>query len=120
MLSAKIDLSNVSSKVGSKDKIDHKPKGGDKKVNGTPCENIRIYHEYENGIEKSVPRITVWHHEACRVITNNDPEGRIFLFHSHTNNGCFFLLMGWYGVYGIDLAHMSKNQWKLQEYKNQS
>ena len=35
MLSAKIDLSNVSSKVGSKDKIDHKPKGGDKKVNDT-------------------------------------------------------------------------------------
>ena len=27
---------------------------------------IRIYHECEGGIEKSVPRITVgWHHEAC-------------------------------------------------------
>ena len=31
-----------------------------------PCEIIRIYHEFEGGIEKSVPRITVWHHEACR------------------------------------------------------
>ena len=40
--------------------------------------NIRIYHECEGGIEKSVPRITDWHHKACRVMTNGDPEGRIF------------------------------------------
>lgn len=32
VLNAKIDYSSVGSKVGSKDKIDHKPKGGDKKV----------------------------------------------------------------------------------------
>ena len=25
-------------------------------------------------IEKSVPRFAVWHHEACRVMTNGDPE----------------------------------------------
>ena len=25
----------------------------------------RIHHECEVGIEKFVPRITVWHHEAC-------------------------------------------------------
>ena len=31
------------------------------------------------GYKKPVPRITVWHHEACRVMTNGDPEGRIFL-----------------------------------------
>ena len=43
------------------------------------CTNIRIYHECEGRIEKSVPRIAVWHHEACRVMTNGDPEGRIFL-----------------------------------------
>ena len=42
-------------------------------------------------IEKSVPRITVWHHEACRVMTNGDHEGRIFLSHPHTNN-IFYLL----------------------------
>ena len=53
---------------------------------------IRIYHECEGRIEKSVPRIAVWHHVACRVMTNGDPEGRIFLFYPHTNNGCFFLL----------------------------
>ena len=41
--------------------------------------NIKIYHECEGRIEKSVPRIAVWHHEACRVITNGDTKGRIFL-----------------------------------------
>ena len=55
---------------------------------------LSIYHVCEGGIEKSVPRITDWHHEACRVMTNGDPEGRIFLSYSypHTNNGFFFLL----------------------------
>ena len=53
---------------------------------------IRIYHECEGGIEKSVPRITDWHHEACRVMTNGDGEERIFLSHPHTNNGLFFSL----------------------------
>ena len=38
------------------------------------------------------PRITVWHAEACRVRTNGDREGRIFLSFPHTNNGLFFLL----------------------------
>ena len=41
--------------------------------------NIRIYHECEGRTEKSVLRITIWHHEACRVMTNGDPEGHIFL-----------------------------------------
>ena len=53
---------------------------------------IRIYHECEGRIEKSVPRIAVWHHEACRVMTNGDPEEQIFLSYPHTNNGFFFLL----------------------------
>ena len=54
--------------------------------------NIRIYHECEGRIEKSVPRIAVWHHKACRLMTYGDPEGRIFLSYPHTNNGFFFLL----------------------------
>ena len=54
--------------------------------------NIRIYHECEGRIEKSVPRIDVWHHEACRVMTKVDPEGLIFLSYPHTNIGFFFLL----------------------------
>ena len=32
-------------------------------------EIIRIHHEYQGGIGKSVPRITDWHHEDCRVMT---------------------------------------------------
>ena len=43
------------------------------------CRNIRIYHECEGRIEKYIPRITDWHHKACRVMTNSDPEGQIFL-----------------------------------------
>ena len=56
------------------------------------CGTIRIYHEYERGIEKFGPRITNWHHEACRVMTIGDREGLIFLSNPHTNNGFFFLL----------------------------
>ena len=55
-------------------------------------EKIRIYHECEGMIVKSISRITVWHHEACPVRTNGDPEGRIFLSYPHKNNGFFFLL----------------------------
>ena len=54
--------------------------------------HIRIHHECEGRIEKSAPRIALWHHEACRVMTNGDPEGRSFLSYPHTNNGFFFLL----------------------------
>ena len=49
-------------------------------------------YECEGRIEKSVPRIANWHHEACLVMTNGDPEGRIFLSYPHTNNGFLFLL----------------------------
>ena len=59
----------------------------------------RIYHECEGRIEQSVPRIAVWHHEACRVMTNGDPEGRIFLFYPHMNNGFFFLLNTVFFIY---------------------
>ena len=42
------------------------------------CEEIiRIYHECEGGIEKSVPRITDWQNKPCQVMTNGDHEGRI-------------------------------------------
>ena len=52
---------------------------------------LKIYHECEDRIEKSCPRITVWH-EVCRVITNGDIEGEIFLSYLHMNNGFFFML----------------------------
>ena len=34
--------------------------------------DIRIYHECDGRIEKSFPRIAVWHHKACRVMTKGD------------------------------------------------
>ena len=54
--------------------------------------NIRIHYESEGGIEKYVSRITDWHHEASRMMTNADCERWIFLSHPHMNNGFFFLL----------------------------
>ena len=42
-------------------------------------EKIRIHHECEGGIEKSVLSITDWHHKPCQVMTNGDREGQIFL-----------------------------------------
>ena len=53
---------------------------------------IRVDHECEGRIEKFVSGITVWHHEACQVMTNSDREGQIFLSHPHTINGFCFLL----------------------------
>ena len=44
------------------------------------CSIIRINLECEGGIEKSVLRITNWHHEACKLMTNDDHEGLIFLW----------------------------------------
>ena len=43
--------------------------------------NLNWMPGYEGGKEQSVSRITVWHHEACRVITNGNREGQIFLYH---------------------------------------
>ena len=51
-------------------------------------QEYKIHHECEVGIEKSLQRITDWHHEACLVMTKTD----FFLSHPHTNNGFFFLL----------------------------
>ena len=41
--------------------------------------NMKNYRECECGIDKSVPMITIWHQEACPVVTNGDRRGRIFL-----------------------------------------
>ena len=50
---------------------------------------ISIYNDCEGRIEKSAPRIAVWHLEACRLMTNGDSEGGIFLSYPHTDNGFF-------------------------------
>ena len=60
----------------------------------------------EGRIEKSVPRITDWHHEACQVMTNGDREGQIFLSHWYKNNGFFFLLNAKYLI--LYLKNMKK------------
>ena len=55
-------------------------------------EIIRIHHECEGRIEKTVLSIAICHQEACRVRTNGDPEGWICLSYPHTNNEFYFLL----------------------------
>ena len=49
--------------------------------------NIRIYHKCAGGIVKVRPEDG----RSCRVITNGDPGGRIFLFNTHTNYWFIFL-----------------------------
>ena len=39
--------------------------------------SISIFHGYMVWIDKSVMRVTDWHHKACRMMPNSDPEGRI-------------------------------------------
>ena len=60
-------------------------------TNGDPEGQI-FYPSLTGIMEKSLPRITVWHHEACGVMTNGDSEGQVFLSYTHVNNGVFFLL----------------------------
>ena len=60
---------------------------------------IRIYREYEGGLENFALRITVWYHKACLVMTNGEPRGRIFRSHPRMNNGFFFLLTIKYRIF---------------------
>ena len=39
--------------------------------------------ECEGEIEKSVPKITNWHQEACPATTNGGRKGQIFLSHPY-------------------------------------
>ena len=53
--------------------------------------NIRILHECEELIEKSVPRVTVWHHEAPPSDAKRDPRDRFvvqFLKHMIDSFSC--------------------------------
>ena len=74
--------------------------------------HVRIYHEYEDGLENSVPSIALWHHEACRVMANGDArdwfftiimddlllttEYHIYLYLKKVPR-CFWI--GWYATY---------------------
>ena len=71
---------------------------------------MSIHNEYEGGIEKSVPRITDWHPEACRVMTIFDPEGRVFLSQPHTHDGYFFWLTTKYFIlYHKDMKRLTES-----------
>ena len=52
---------------------------------------IRIFNGCEVRIENSVKRVTVRHHEACRVRPNSYPEWRNFQFAPNSHYGFFFL-----------------------------
>ena len=53
---------------------------------------IALYYKDLSWVDrKSVLRITVWHHEACRVVPDCDNEGRILLSTPHTHDRFFFL-----------------------------
>ena len=41
----------------------------------TQVQQYKNQSECEGTIEKSVLRIAGWHHKACRVMANGDPEG---------------------------------------------
>ena len=43
--------------------------------------NIRIFNGHEVLIENSITRVTVQHHEACRVMPNGYPSDGIFNLH---------------------------------------
>ena len=45
---------------------------------------IRNYHECEGGNATSIPRITVWHHEACQIMTKGYHEENGFVKPIHT------------------------------------
>ena len=47
-------------------------------------QNIRIFNGCEVQIENSVTRVTVRHHEACRVMPNSYPSDGIFNLHWRT------------------------------------
>ena len=72
--------------------------------------NIRIHHECKGGIEKSVLRVNLWHHEACQVMANSDSVGQIFLSNPHTNNGFVFL-------FTIEFRIVNHEFWKAPNAK---
>ena len=48
------------------------------------CKNISIFHGCMVWIEKSLTRVTDWHHEACRVMLNSIlSDGFFYPHHTH-------------------------------------
>ena len=61
-------------------------------------QNIRILHECQVWIDKSVPRVTFWHHEARRVMPNCDPMDRFL-------KG-FYLIWAWQPSWSCELDNL--------------
>ena len=53
---------------------------------------IRILHECQVWIDKSVPRDTFWHHEARRVMPNCDTKDRFIFLHALMRRSLIFIL----------------------------
>ena len=68
---------------------------------------IIIFHECEVLFEKSVPRVTVWHHKALPSDAKLYPRGKFFRSVPHTHDRFFFL-----HAYGR--RHMNKNHMYLE------
>ena len=69
--------------------------------------NVRRDYKYLSwawGVDRnSVPRGTAWHHEACRVMSDCDPQGRIFFLSTlHTQDGFLFLHTFHFWKWGFD------------------
>ena len=54
-------------------------------------QNLRIFNCCEVRIDNSVTRVTVWHHEACRVMPNSYHEWQKFQFAPNNHYRIFFL-----------------------------
>ena len=55
--------------------------------------SIRVYHMCEAWIEKPIQRVTVWHHEACQMMTNGDPEWGFFFYSTLTQMVDFLIAL---------------------------
>ena len=58
--------------------------------------NIRILHECQVWIDKSVLRVTFWHHEACQVMPNCDQRDRFvypYLTRMMDSFSCFDIIV---------------------------
>ena len=55
------------------------------------CKIIRIFNGCESLIENSVTRVTIRHHEACRVMPNSYPNDGIINLHRRTIMDFIFL-----------------------------
>ena len=76
------------------------------------CKNIRILHECEVRIENSVPRVTVWHHEALPSDAKQWTRGTEFSI--HTEHWCWILFLAyfWFRIFYFKSSIHCRTQWR--------